>query len=201
MKACLRKIIEVTSININLHMIMGWDLCKINKHFLQFPYKTNLNHVDHLTHDKLIYRKNPFDFFLKYPNTHLGKTLLVHNMPYKTCFNPPFNVIFVESYEYALKEDNYLMKTLIPYLEFLHYSRLSVPTFMELYHFNSIRNIKESDVKFRMLFKKSTMACFVSFCKNRLTSMVNSPNFIFCSFLPMFFWIFQSHWFILLVYF
>jgi hypothetical protein len=70
-------------------------------------------------------------------------------MPYKTYFNPPFNVTFVESYEYAPKEDNYLMKTLLPYFEFLHYSGLSVPTFVELYPFGTIRNIKKNNVIFQ----------------------------------------------------
>jgi hypothetical protein len=42
-----------------------------------------------------------------------------------------FNAIFVESYEDLPKEDNYLMKTLLLYLEFLHY--FGIPTFVELY--------------------------------------------------------------------
>ncbi len=54
-------------------------------------------------------------------------------MPYKTCLNSPFNAIFVESYEYAPKDDNYLMKTFLSYLKFLHYFRRNVPTFVELY--------------------------------------------------------------------
>ncbi len=69
-------------------------------------------------------------------------------MPYKTCLNPPSNAIFVESYEYVLKEDNYLMKVLLPYLEFFHYIGLNVPTFVELYPFDAIRCIKENDVRF-----------------------------------------------------
>jgi hypothetical protein len=73
MKAYLRKIVEVTGIKFNLHMIMGWDLCKINKHFLQFPCETNLNHVNHLTHDKLIYHKNLFNFFPNFLILTLGK--------------------------------------------------------------------------------------------------------------------------------
>jgi len=91
-------------------------------------------------------------------------TLLVHDTPYKTCYlNSPFNVIFVESYEYVPKEANYLMKTLLPYLKFPHYSRLNVPTFVELYPFNAIRSLKEDDVRFWMLCEKCTMACSVDF--------------------------------------
>jgi hypothetical protein len=69
-------------------------------------------------------------------------------MPYITYLNPPFNAIFVESYEYMPKEDNFLMKAFLLYLELLHYSRLIVPTFVELYPFDTIRSIKEDDVKF-----------------------------------------------------
>jgi hypothetical protein len=84
-------------------------------------------------------------------------------MPYKTFLNPPFNVIFVESYEYAPKEDNDPMKTLIPYLKFLDYIKLNVFTFMEFYPFSTIKNIKEDDVRFWTLFEKCTMACSTSF--------------------------------------
>jgi len=58
MNAYLRKIIEEIGIDIGSKRILGQDLCKINKHFLQFPYKTNLNCVNHLPHDKLIYHNN-----------------------------------------------------------------------------------------------------------------------------------------------
>jgi hypothetical protein len=90
---------------------MGRDLCKINKHFPQFPIKSSHSCVNHLIHDKLIYHKN-ISFFPRYPNTHLGNTLLVDNTPYRTYLNLLSNAIFVESYEYVPKEDNYLMKIL-----------------------------------------------------------------------------------------
>jgi hypothetical protein len=110
-------------------------------------------------------------------------------MPYRTYLNPPFNAIFVESYEYTPKEDNYLMKIFFPYLEFFHNFGLNVPTFVELYPFGAIKSIKEDDVKFWMLFKKCTMAYFASFCRNHSTSVISSPNILFCFFLAMFFWI------------
>ncbi len=83
----------------------------------------------------------------------------------------------------------YLMKTILLYLEFFHYSGLHVPTFMELYPFGTIKSIKEDDVRFQMLFQKCTMACSTNFYRNRSTSVVSSPNILFCSFLPMLFWI------------
>jgi len=97
---------------------------------------------------KLFIIKTFLIFSPRYPNTHLGNTLLVDNTLYKTYLNLPFNAIFIKSYEDMPKEDNYLMKTLLPYLEFFHYSRLSVPTFVELYHFGDIKSFKEDDVEF-----------------------------------------------------
>ncbi len=79
-------------------------------------------------------------------------------MPYKTYLNPPFNAIFVEFYEYMPKENNFLMKILFLYFEFFHYFGLTVPTFVNFYPFNTIRSIKEDDVRFRTLFEKCTMA-------------------------------------------
>jgi hypothetical protein len=193
MNAYLRKIVEEMGIEIDPQRIMGRNLYKINKHFLQFPIKPGSYHIDHFIHDQLIYHKNHFDFFLRYPNIHVDNTLLVNNTPYRTCLNLPSNAIFVESYEYAPKKDNYLMKTLFPYLKFFHYFGLSVPTFVELYPFGAIRSIKEDDVRFWTLFEKCTMACSTNLYRNRLTFVVSSPNIIFCSFLPMLFWIFQFH--------
>jgi len=158
MNVYLRKKVKEMCIEINLQRIIGQDLCKINKHFLQFPFKMDYNFVNHPTHDKTIYHKNLSDFSPRYFNTHRGNTLLVDDMPYKTCMNPPFNAIFVKSYEDLPKKDNYLMKTLFPYLEFLHYFGLNVPTFVELCPFGAIKSFKEDDVRFWTLVKKCTMA-------------------------------------------
>ncbi len=82
MIAYLNKIIEKMVTEIDLQRIMGQDLCRINKHFQQFPIKAKHYCIDYLTHDKIIYHKNLSNFFPKYLNTHLGNTLLVNNMPY-----------------------------------------------------------------------------------------------------------------------
>jgi len=159
-----KKKTKETSIEINLQRIMGLDLCKINKHFLQFPIKVGHYRINCLPHDKLIYHKNLFDFFPWYPNIHLGNTLFVDNTPYITYLNPSVNAI-IEFYEYAPKEDNYLTKIFLSYLKFLHNYGLNVPTFMELYPFNAIRSIKENNVKFQTLFEKYTMAYSTSLCR------------------------------------
>jgi hypothetical protein len=115
MSTYLRKIGEDMSIDIDPQRIIGQNLCKINKHFLEFPFKRDYNHVDCLTHDKTIYHKNLFDFFHRYPNIQLGNTLLEDSTTYRTYLNPPFNAIHVECYENMPKEDNYLMKGLLLY--------------------------------------------------------------------------------------
>jgi len=97
-------------------------------------------------------------FSLRILIKYLGNTLLVDNMPYKTCQNPPLNDIFVESYDDVKKKDNYFLGTFLPYLESLHYSRLSVRTFVEDYTFGSIRSLNKNDVKFQTLFEKCTIA-------------------------------------------
>jgi len=141
----------------------------------------------------MIYHKNLSNFFLKYFNTHLGNTLLVEDMPYIMCLNSHFNAMFVESYEDLPKEDNYFMKNLLPYLQFIHYFRFSVPTFVELYPFGAINSVKEDDVRFWMLVKKCIAAYCVIFCRNCLTSIASSSNFLFCSFLLILSLIFQIH--------
>lgn len=135
-------------IGYDLWKIMCWNLCKIYKNFLQFPIKPSYYHVNHFIHDELIYHKNLSHFFPGYLHIHLGNTLLVKDMPYKTYLKPSFNAIFVKSYEHVPKEDNYLVKTIFPYLKFFHNFRLSVSTFVEFYPFSTIRSIKDDDVGF-----------------------------------------------------
>jgi len=166
MNAYLRKIVEEIGI-------------EINKHFLQFPIKPCHYCVDRFIHDKLIYHKDLFYFFLRYPNT---QGICCSYTPYRTYLNPPSNAIFVEFYEYVPKENNYLMKVLLLYLEFFYYSGLSVPTFVELYLFGAIKCIKENDVRFWMLFEKCTMAYFTSFYGNHSTFVINNPIFFFAPF-------------------
>jgi hypothetical protein len=58
MNTYLRKITKKMGIEVDLQRIIGQDLCKINKHFLHFPFKRNYKRVDRPTHDKKIYHKN-----------------------------------------------------------------------------------------------------------------------------------------------
>jgi len=116
---------------------MQFSFKKDNKCFDPWPIR-----------DTKIYHKHHSDFFPRYPNAHLGNTLLVDNTPYKTYQNPPFNVIFIESYKEVLKEDSYFPRILLLYLKFFHYFGFSIPTFVENYPFGAIKRFKEDDVKF-----------------------------------------------------
>jgi hypothetical protein len=127
MNTYLKKIAKETGIKIELQRIIRQNLCKINKHYMQFPYKRNTKHIKCPIHDKIIYHQHLFYLSPRYFNTHLGNTLSIDNMLYKTCQNPPLNVIFVEYYKDAKEEDNYFLGTFLPYLESPHCSRLSVP--------------------------------------------------------------------------
>jgi hypothetical protein len=64
MNIYLRKIGKKTNIEINMQRIIGQDLCKINKDFLQFLFKRNYNHFDYPTCDLTIYHKILFIFSL-----------------------------------------------------------------------------------------------------------------------------------------
>jgi hypothetical protein len=50
-------------IKINPQNIIGLNLCKINKHIMQFLFKRNHKHVDCPIFDKNIYHKNLSNFF------------------------------------------------------------------------------------------------------------------------------------------
>jgi hypothetical protein len=114
---------------------------------MQFPTKGILNTPNIPFMIKLFIIKKKKNLFRRYLNTHLGNTLLIDNMPYRTRQNPPLNVIFVKSHEHMKEEDNYFMGTFLPHLESLHYNKLSVPTFVEDYIFGAIRSLNENDVE------------------------------------------------------
>jgi hypothetical protein len=49
--------------------------------------------------DKSIFHKDLDILFSTYLYTHVGNTLLVGDMPYKSMFNGPYNAIFLESFD------------------------------------------------------------------------------------------------------
>jgi hypothetical protein len=59
--------------------------------------------------DKPIFYKNLDVFFSTYPYIHVGNMLFVDNTPYKSMFNGPYSVVFLESFDNHCGEDQYLL--------------------------------------------------------------------------------------------
>ncbi len=76
--------------------------------------------------DKLVFHKNLFDFFVRFPIMTFENTLLIDDMPHKSLFNPPFSAIFFETFYGSQNDSNYLFETILPYLESLHSSKMEV---------------------------------------------------------------------------
>lgn len=101
----LDKIQHETRIVVDLARILGKESCTNFFHFLNF----NL--------EKRIFHKNLSFLFSKHSYVHVGNTLLVDDTPYKSLFNGPFNAIYVKSFEKFGRDDNYLLGTILPYME------------------------------------------------------------------------------------
>ncbi len=81
--------------------------------------------------NKPTFHKNLELFFSMYPYTHVGKTLLKNDTPYKNLFNMPFNAIFLEHFDGVCGKDHYLLGIVLPYLESLHLFECGVSTFVQ----------------------------------------------------------------------
>jgi hypothetical protein len=102
------KIKEKIDISLDPSRVLGQKLCQKNDHF--FP-----SH-----HEKPIFHKNLDVLFSKFPNTHVGNTLLVDDTPYKSIFNDSCSGIFLELFEGACSDGDYLFSIVLPYLVSLH---------------------------------------------------------------------------------
>jgi hypothetical protein len=93
--------------------------------------------------------------------------LLVDDTPYKSLFNGPFNAIYVKTFEKFGRDDNYLLGTILLYMEILHFLELSVPTFFHDNPFGrNIRHIRWNDPTYKTLFEGCTSSCDSSYCTN-----------------------------------
>jgi hypothetical protein len=77
----------------------------------------------------------------------------MENTPYKSLLNGPFNVILVETSERSQRDDKYLVRTILPYLEVFQFSKLNIPTFGEGNPFGSMRHISLNDPQYKTLFQ------------------------------------------------
>jgi hypothetical protein len=93
--------------------------------------------------------------------------LLVDDMPYKSMFNNPYNVSFLESFNDVRGEDQYVLGSIFLYLENLYPSRYNVPTFVEHNSFGRIKYINPDNLGFlKMLFVKCSHTCQPTFCNS-----------------------------------
>ncbi len=114
------------------------------------------------------FHKNLNVFFSKYLYTHVGNMLFVDDTPCKIMFNGPYIGVLLEIFDGLCGHDNYLLGTILPYLESLHSSEYGVSTFVQHNPFNRIRCISNhgDSWQFKMLFVKCSCGCKPSFCKN-----------------------------------
>jgi hypothetical protein len=106
--------------------------------------------------EKLVFHKNIEDFFHLLHGTAFENTLLIDDTLHKNMFNPPFSAIFFDTFYKSHIDDNYLLKSVIPYLESLHSSRMRVYNFVELNPFGSIANVLLDDLQ----YAKLNVCCF-----------------------------------------
>jgi len=95
-------------ISLDPSRVLGQELCQKNDHFSPHHPK------------KPIFHKNLDVFFSKFPNTHVGNTLLVDDTPYKSIFNDLCTGILLELFEGACNDGDYLFSTVFPYLVSFH---------------------------------------------------------------------------------
>ncbi len=102
------------------------------------------------------FHKNLNVFFCKYLYFHVGNMLLVDDTPCKIMFNGSYIGVFLEFFDGLCGHDNYLLGTILPYLESLHSSKYGVFTFVHHNPFSRIRCISNRDdpQQFKMLFVK-----------------------------------------------
>jgi hypothetical protein len=97
----LDEIKEKNKNSLDPSKVLGQESCQKNDHFLP-------NHLE-----KPIFHKKLDVFFSKFPNTHVGNTLLVDDTPYKFIFNDLCSAIFLELFEGVHSDGDYLFSTVI----------------------------------------------------------------------------------------
>jgi len=95
--------------------------------------------------DKSIFHKNLFDLFVQFPSTMFENTFLIDNTLHKSLFNPPFSAIFFDTFYGSHNDGNYVLQTILPYLESSHFSKMRVYKFVKLNHFGGITYVLPND--------------------------------------------------------
>jgi hypothetical protein len=85
--------------------------------------------------------------------------LLVDDTPYKSIFNDSCSGIFLESFEGASSDGDYLFSIILPYLVSFHFSRFSVQIYVKHNPFGTIKSINQTNPYYKMLFEYYSDSC------------------------------------------
>ncbi len=142
-----------------------------NDHFL--PEKPN----------KLVFHKNLFKFFAQFASTTFENILLIDNMPHKSLFNPPFTAIFFLAFYRSHNDVNYLLQTIILYLESLHSFKMQVYKFIKLNPFGSITDLLIDNLWYAKLIVSCFTKCDETFCNRVKSRSLNKRDELFYLFI------------------
>jgi hypothetical protein len=109
--------------------------------------------------DKSIFHKNLLDSFVQFHGTTFENTFLIDHTPHKCLFDRPFSAIFFETFYGSHNDVNYLLQTILPYLESLHFSKMRVYKFVKLNHFGGITNVLLDDPWYAKLITPCSAKC------------------------------------------
>ncbi len=105
--------------------------------------------------------------FFMYLYTHVDYMLNLQMICHKILFNGSFSAIFLEFFDNFCGDDHYLLGTIFPYLESLHFSKYGASTFVQHNLFGRIKYINRDDLgQYKVLFVKRSNGCKPSFCNN-----------------------------------
>jgi hypothetical protein len=110
--------------------------------------------------------------------------LLVDDIPYKSIFNDLCSVIFLESFEGAGSDGDYLLSIVFPYFVSFHFSGFSFQTYLKHNPFGTIQSISQSDPYYKMLFEDCSDSCdAMYYTKEKLLFLTYqfSTDFLFFS--------------------
>jgi hypothetical protein len=79
--------------------------------------------------------------------------LLIDDTPYKSIFNDSCSAIFLELFEGAHNNGDYLLSIVFPYLVSFHLFGFKIQTYVKQNPFGTIRSISRSDFYYNMLFE------------------------------------------------
>jgi hypothetical protein len=129
---------------------------------------------------KPIFHNNLVDIFSIYLGICLGNILILDDNLSQACTKPPFNAtIFFKTIHNVAYENNYLLKTIFPYLENMYRCQFSTSIFIKLKPFGDIKSMNIHDLLYKKLFDPYEEKCDPSYCKMAKSSIMNEKIIFF----------------------